>query len=710
MKNIYILMVCMLSLLTTCQGQDEPAPTTWNDFTTQFQEKYKALDLPYFVIDYVENLEKIQDEVSILNQEKEFRFFENSLRRFDFNRLSPSEKLDYKIINYETQLNLHRIALEKKWLKIKPKTIPTTGVSDLPFGKEWYTYLLKKWIDQTVTPEELFEFGKREVKRVSSKMKAVQQRSGMDQASFQKHINSPDFFYKTPEEVQAAFEEMKKIVDKNLAKNFPYTTLLPDVKIARSTRELSVKTPAYYRSGEHTFYYNFFDTPFNKRQIGWIYIHEAMPGHHYQIAATNTLNRTDIQKMFRYSCYREGWAAYIEEIGYDIGAYRDIYDELGKWEWDIIRSVRVVLDVGLNYYGWTDEQALEYWKQYIYGQDDIALREIDRMTRWPAQVITYKYGTEKIMKWRKIYEQRKDFEAIDFHREMIVHGELPFSILEEELDLIPLKGINDIPYLEKSKMENDSLQRLNLVLPELVNNPPLLLWIGGGAWSYVDRNQEMNVARKLAKEGIAVASVGHRLSTAVWRDPKLNKGIQHPKHMEDIAAAFKWLFDHAEEYGYDKNRIFVGGFSSGAHLAALLSVDDKYLKKHGLSLSDIKGAIPIGGTYDVSNYHQAFVNGSRPALADEHVKAVFGDTEKHFEEASPISYLEKLSVPLLVMSDQNMFNYTQIFEDAIRATDFRDFEVHYVHRLNHGDLWRNLSFAEKSIYRDLIVNFVMGKR
>jgi uncharacterized protein (DUF885 family) len=192
------------------------------------------------------------------------------------------------------------------------------------------------------------------------------------------------------------------------------------------------QVPAFYRN--ETFFYNFFDKPFNKRQISWIYIHEAMPGHHYQLRLEDTLDRSDIQKMFSYSGYSEGWAAYIEEVGYEIGAYRDIYDELGKWEWDIIRSVRVAMDVGLNFYGWSDEKALEFWQQNIQEQDEIGLREIARMKRWPCQVITYKYGADKILKWKAKFEKEKDFNLKEFHQMILENGSLPFSILERMID------------------------------------------------------------------------------------------------------------------------------------------------------------------------------------------------------------------------------------------------------------------------------------
>ena len=96
---------------------------------------------------------------------------------------------------------------------------------------------------------------------------------------------------------------------------------------------------------------------------------------------------------------------------------------------------------------------------------------------------------------------------------------------------------HDLLYVPTDAVEADSVQRLNLVLPTDVEQPPLLLWIGGGAWSYVNRAMEMDIARRMAAEGMAVASVGHRLSAAVWQNPALDEGVQHPAHIEDIASA-----------------------------------------------------------------------------------------------------------------------------------------------------------------------------
>lgn len=280
------------------------------------------------------------------------------------------------------------------------------------------------------------------------------------------------------------------------------------------------------------------------------------------------------------------------------------------------------------------------------------------------------------------------------------------SVRAQSTDAPPLLEINDLLYIDPSEVENDSLQRLNLVIPEGAGKVPLFIWIGGGAWAYGDRHGEMDLARRFAKEGIAVASLGHRMSPAVWRDPALTEGVQHPAHVQDVAAAYKWLFDHAGTYGYDQDQMFIGGYSSGGHLAALLSLDERFLTEVGLKKQDIKGVIPIAGAYDISDYHAVFLNGSRPELATLHVEAIFGNTAVHWAEASPSSYVETMSVPMLLVSERNSFNYTRIFEEAIRGTNFSDFSVIHVTEMGHGEFWKHLSQAESSSYRDAIIAFI----
>lgn len=277
------------------------------------------------------------------------------------------------------------------------------------------------------------------------------------------------------------------------------------------------------------------------------------------------------------------------------------------------------------------------------------------------------------------------------------------------VDTFRYREIPDIPYLAPEDVEADSLQRLNLVLPEGVEQPPLLLWIGGGAWSFVDRHQEMNLARKFAREGIAVAAVGHRLSRGLFRDSTRKHGVQHPAHIKDIAAAFRWLYDHADEYGYSGNKLFIGGFSSGAHLAALLAMDERYLAAHGLATKNIRAILPVAGAYDINHYHSVFLNHEDPqmqTLADTHVKDVFGNTEAGFTDASPTTYMNGLNVPMLLISEHDLYNYTKVFEEKIRESGYQGCQILHIFNFGHAGLWRDISNAPDSQARRVMIDFI----
>jgi hypothetical protein len=283
-------------------------------------------------------------------------------------------------------------------------------------------------------------------------------------------------------------------------------------------------------------------------------------------------------------------------------------------------------------------------------------------------------------------------------------GQLTVSC--QQSDTIAYQEISNLAYLPTG----DSLQMLNLVVPETEEKPPLLLWLGGGAWAFVNRHQEMPLARKLARSGIAVASVGHRLSTAEWVEPERTEGVQHPAHAEDAAAAFAWLSEQAEKYGYDPERIFIGGYSCGAHLAAILGSDPRFLKKHGFELGDIKGLLPIAGAYDIPAYHKVFAEHEDPEnrpLAKQHVEAVFGSSPEGWLEASPTEYLDQVKAPMLLMSEIGLYNYTKTYEEAIRASDYRGATIYHVLDLDHGGLWRDMAMNKNSRHREVMADFIL---
>jgi uncharacterized protein (DUF885 family) len=402
-------------------------------FFADFKSGYQALNISPVNLSFVDNFRSVKTEKEISRQTEFFQKFSRRIKTIERKNLSAKRQIDLDLIEYEIRLNSERLELETTFVKNKPENLAVRSILEIPNGDKWYRYLLKRWVDRSVTPDLMFAFGLAEIEKVQAKITDIQRRSKLTETEFEKHLEDSQFFYNDVRPIQDSFDATKQRISKNLTDKFPFLDKIPGFQIRRSTNPNMQQVPGFYSN--RVFYYNYFDKPFKKRQIEWIYIHEAMPGHHFQTSVENFLPLSETKRLFRYSGFMEGWAAYVEDIGWEYDAYPDLYSELGKWEWDLVRSVRISLDVGLNSYGWSDRKALEFWKKNISNQDDIAMREINRMRRWPAQVITYKYGANRFLEFKQKAEKKegKNFNLKDFHRRMLENGSLPFSVLEKHL-------------------------------------------------------------------------------------------------------------------------------------------------------------------------------------------------------------------------------------------------------------------------------------
>lgn len=287
-------------------------------------------------------------------------------------------------------------------------------------------------------------------------------------------------------------------------------------------------------------------------------------------------------------------------------------------------------------------------------------------------------------------------------KKVIVLFLLSFSITG--LSAQNFKTINDLSY--NTAADADEKHQLDLYLPEGITDFPIMIWIHGGAWAFGNRKQEQELASQFASRGIAVAAVSYRLSPGTWAHPKFNIGIEHPEHIKDIALAFKWVHEHAEIYDYSIEKIFVSGYSAGGHLAALLATDQHYLENLGLSTKNIKGVIPIAGAYDIVSYHDSHYRHNGPEMAEKHVKAVFGQTEKAMTNASPTNFASKLSTPMLLISENQSYDYTKLFENVLKEQQKDMVKYLHVRELNHKQFYANLAQAESSKYRQQVIDFI----
>ncbi|WP_298902937.1 DUF885 domain-containing protein [uncultured Psychroserpens sp.] len=421
-KTKFKLLILCVIMIQSCFSQSDD----FDDLSAYFLETYLGLGIPNLQVNYVQNLNAIKSAESIKSQEAFFKNVKHQLSNINKNDLNKYQRLDYDIMIYEVGLNLERLSLEKEW-DYTTVLNDSLSIYSIENGKEWYVYLLKRWVDAEVNPDDMFQFGLNEIETVKTEMEKLQQLSKLPKEAFNLHLTDSSFYYYNLKDIEKAFNNVKLQVAKSSSYVFPHIKDISDLKIAKGSNASLAQVPAYYNNS--TFYFNYFEAPFNKRQIDWIYIHEGIPGHHYQIMVNNIVKRTEIQQLFWYPGFVEGWGAYVEYLGKDLGIYKTIYDEYGKWEWDLIRSVRVALDVGLNFYGWSDDKAMAFWKKHIANQDDIARREIARMKRWPAQVVTYKYGANQFTDMLSLAKQKENFNYKKFHLELLSHGDIPLSIV-----------------------------------------------------------------------------------------------------------------------------------------------------------------------------------------------------------------------------------------------------------------------------------------
>ena len=381
-KAVFLLV----SFVSMLNAQSEDAD--FQNLMSDFESEYSALDLPDVQLAYRANLENIAPVNELKSQKEFFLKYQKSLKPYVKSELSRNERLTLEVLLYEINVNLERIELETQW-QSGNYSITGKKIHEEPMGKQWYTYFLKKWVDKELSPDTAYSFGLREIEKVKAKMTTLE--SEIHALNTKHPSKQGEFLLSDKALIIEKYKALDLKVKKNAELYFPYIDEIPALEIARSTNQAMAIAPAYYSN--NTFYFNFFKDTYDSRDMGWIYVHEAIPGHHYQHYINQKMSNP-VRNQFTYMGYLEGWGAYVEQFVRVLGAYQSPKDAYAQMEWDLIRSVRVALDVGLNFYGWSDEEAFSFWEMHIQNKPDIAQREIARMKRWPAQVITYKYGKQ----------------------------------------------------------------------------------------------------------------------------------------------------------------------------------------------------------------------------------------------------------------------------------------------------------------------------
>ncbi|MEO8677305.1 MAG: DUF885 domain-containing protein, partial [Casimicrobiaceae bacterium] len=325
-----------------------------------------------------------------------------------------------------------------------PAASTSIAASDLPPGKAYYEMRVAVTTTTRMTPREIHELGLAEVARIGKEMDATAAAAGFKgpRADFQKSINAdPRFLYTKAEDMLAGYRDIAKRADAELPRLFAELPRLP-YGIRAMRPEEGDNAEHYSRGAADGSRPGYFEANVNSlsRRPKWsmetLVLHEAVPGHHLQIARAQEMkNLPEFRRNAFFVVYSEGWALYAESLGYEMGFYADPYSKFGNLSAEMHRAARLVVDTGIHAFGWTRERAIAYLEDNAALTSEFATAEVDRYIVIPGQATAYKIGELKIkaLRAQARAELGDKFDLRRFHNAVIDDGAVPLDVLDQQI-------------------------------------------------------------------------------------------------------------------------------------------------------------------------------------------------------------------------------------------------------------------------------------
>lgn len=326
-------------------------------------------------------------------------------------------------------------------------TRDTVSLSALPDGQAWYAYRVRESTSTDLSPEQIHQIGLDEVARIHGEMRAVMEQVGFegDLAAFFSHLSTdPAYSFESEQALLDAYNGLRETVQAGVPALF---SLLPkadfEIRPVEAFRAASAAGGSYQRPSQDgsrpgVFFVNTYDLPSRKIwAMESLFLHEAIPGHHFQLALQQELEGLPMFRRFgREIAFSEGWGLYAESLGPELGVYTDPYQYFGRLQAELWRAIRLVVDTGLHSKDWSREQVIDYMRSNSAASMTQAVAETERYIANPGQALAYKIGELKIRQLREQAQAElgERFDIRGFHAEVLRDGSVPLDVLEGKVE------------------------------------------------------------------------------------------------------------------------------------------------------------------------------------------------------------------------------------------------------------------------------------
>ena len=416
-----------------------------DDIIENMRKGMKAkIVLPYYIVQQILNqvYPFFTDDIDSLPFMKPLESFPQSFTDEQKARIRSKVKFAMDSSIQPAYSNLHMFLL----FEYMPACRKIDGIHALPKGKERYALMIRQETTMNMKPDSIYAIGMREVNRIEVEMQNIVNELGFTGTAeaFKKHlIKDPKNFYSDKKPMMDEYRRILSIVDSKLPSLFGRLPKSPyDLKEIETYRAASAPQAYYYsapldRSRPGYFYVNTYDLPSRpKHTMTALALHEAVPGHHLQIAIAQELPGLPwFRNQLGINAFVEGWALYSESLGHDMGLYQDPHQRFGALAFEMWRACRLVIDAGIHTGNMTREEGVQFMMKYTGNSELDARSEVDRYIVWPAQALSYKLGQMHILELRKEIEQTlgKKFSLKEFHDAVLAHGPLPLHMLSDQV-------------------------------------------------------------------------------------------------------------------------------------------------------------------------------------------------------------------------------------------------------------------------------------